>query len=286
MENNVMTDKSSDVVATDDKITNQQQKGITIDNKPMTNGMMEQYWGEVLRADEILYARKGDYENAIKMAEFMLETAEEIVEPDPSYISSSLLTLADLYFIQGQHVKTESLLKRAVEITEHHYIPDGAELPRILSALGKLYYKQGRYDLAEPLFERAGYINADLVYWDHFHMVDNLLDRGKLYQAKGQYKKSESLFSQALKLNEINDNNYRDQHEEIESLLKSVREIVDKPREPIHSEVVAKPNNQPDIQTENKPPFPRGTKVRFNKEAFLAKISEKPKINILATQVS
>jgi tetratricopeptide (TPR) repeat protein len=133
----------------------------------MTNDEMKQYWSEVLRTDAILYARKWDYDNAIKMAKYMLETAEEIVEPDPSYISSSLLFLADLYCIQGQ--------------------PDQAEL----------------------LCQRA-------------------------------------------------------------------REIADKSRKPIHSEVATKPENQPDIQTENKPSLTVGTRVRFNKKAFLAMISEKP----------
>jgi len=121
---------------------------------------------------------------------------EQAWGPDALQVTSSLNTLALLYWKQGKYALAEPLFQRIVCIEEQAHGPQHPLLAYTPTGLAILY--AGKYALAEPVFRRT------LQIWelDHQQVAVSLLNLGELAMAQGKYRLAESLLLRALRMKE------------------------------------------------------------------------------------
>ena len=69
-----------------------------------------------LNQEAISFYRKGQYCNAVTMAEKALQAAQRTMGPEHPSVAMSLNNLATFYYAQGQYAQAEPLHKRSLEI--------------------------------------------------------------------------------------------------------------------------------------------------------------------------
>src|SRR5690625_3949246 len=113
-----------------------------------------------------------------------IELLSEIQEDDPFYLSS-LLMLADLYFVQGLFEVSEVKLFDAKKIEPNEILID--------FALGELFFSTGEYHRAIPFYEKVSKVE-DVI--DHISIIERLAEcygtLGKYEEAFALYEKIES----------------------------------------------------------------------------------------------
>ncbi|MEM8641839.1 MAG: tetratricopeptide repeat protein, partial [Cyanobacteria bacterium P01_G01_bin.54] len=113
-------------------------------------------------------------------------------------VGISLQNIAEVYRLQGNLNKAESLFLEALEIYNLTLGYCHPEIAISLSNLGAIYKARGRYDKAELLVSRALEICLAMLGKVHFLTAKNTNNLAEIYQLKKEYKKAEPLFSRAL----------------------------------------------------------------------------------------
>ena len=104
--------------------------------------------------------KKGQYDDAIKVAEEALNVAEKTFGKKHPYVSVSLNNIALLYIAQGEYAKAESLYEQSLKIAEDILGENHPQLISILENMAKCCDELGEYDRATELEQRAENIRA------------------------------------------------------------------------------------------------------------------------------
>jgi CHAT domain-containing protein/lipopolysaccharide biosynthesis regulator YciM len=152
---------------------------------------------------EELY-QQGKYQEAIPLAEKVLEIREKNLGKDHLNVAASLSWLAVLYKAQGNYSAAEPLLQRSLAIYEKDFGKDHPFVATILNYLAVLYQAQGNYSAAEPLFQRALSIYETALGKDNPFVATTLNNLAGLYYDQGNYSAAEPLLQRALSIREKN----------------------------------------------------------------------------------
>ncbi|MFM9960451.1 MAG: tetratricopeptide repeat protein [Planctomycetaceae bacterium] len=157
---------------------------------------------EVANGRVVRLYQAGQFADAVKLAERVLETRRGLFGEDHPDTSLSLNNLAELYRSQANYAAAEPLFQRTLKITEKTLGPDHPDTASNLNYLAKLYYSQANYAAAEPLYQRALKIREKTLGPDHPDTATSLNDLAALYYSQANYAAAERLYQRALKIRE------------------------------------------------------------------------------------
>ncbi|ERT05055.1 TPR repeat family protein, partial [Lyngbya aestuarii BL J] len=170
-----------------------------------TNSAVVQQLNELKKAKQLnqqviqLY-QQGKYNEAIPIAERVLEIRERLLGENHLNVASSMAWLAGLYSSQGRYSQAEPLYIQALEMRQKLL---GTEHPSVASSLNNLAYlysSQGRYSQAEPLYKQALEMRQKLLGTEHPSVASSLNNLAYLYSSQGRYSQAEPLYKQALEM--------------------------------------------------------------------------------------
>jgi CHAT domain-containing protein len=146
----------------------------------------------------------GKYDDALKLAERVVEIREKALGPEHPDLAQALNSLGVLYFIKGEYEKAEPLYRRALAIGEKALPPEHPSLANYFENLGNLYYyfKKEEFDKVEKFQQRALDIRKKSLGPEHPLVLFSLNNLAALYQLRGDYIKAEPLFRQVLTIAE------------------------------------------------------------------------------------
>lgn len=150
---------------------------------------------------EELYA-KGQYEDAIPLAERVLSIYERAFDAEHPEVAVALNNLATLYRKKSDFVRAEPMLLRALNIVDKRLGTDHPLFATVLNNLGTLYQDKNDYDRAEPLLLRALAIVEKKFGPENTYVATTLFNLGVLYKARGDYTRAESFLLRALAIQE------------------------------------------------------------------------------------
>ncbi len=119
----------------------------------------EALWKELDTKFNMLYER-GQYSEAVRVAEDALKVAEKTFGPDHPDLAMSLNKLALLYLVQGKYAESEPLQKRALAIFEKALGLDHPDVATVCENLARCYRELGKEKDAEELEARAKKIRS------------------------------------------------------------------------------------------------------------------------------
>jgi tetratricopeptide (TPR) repeat protein len=111
--------------------------------------------------------------------------------------------LAMLFQAKAQHLRAESLFRRALEIDETSYGPDHPNVAIGLNNLGGLLLATNRWQAAEPMLRRALAIAEGHHERLHPSIARYLSNLAQLLQETGRIAEAEPLIRQALAIDEV-----------------------------------------------------------------------------------
>jgi CHAT domain-containing protein/Tfp pilus assembly protein PilF len=147
--------------------------------------------------------RTGKYDEALQLAEQVLEIREKALGPEHQDVGASLHNLGSLYWVKGDYERAEQLYRRALAIREKALGSEHIDVSGTLTNLGILYFDKGEYNKAEPLYLRALSIREKALGSEHEDVADSLNNLANLHSIKGDYAKAEPLHQRALTIREI-----------------------------------------------------------------------------------
>jgi tetratricopeptide (TPR) repeat protein len=122
----------------------------------------------------------GQYQEAIPLAQRLLEIQEKAFGPDNPKITDALYNLATLNGYQGNYADAENLYQRVMAIHEKSHGPDNPSVADVADSLAYTYKQEGRYADAEPLFQRALAIRQKALRPDHPDVANSLANMADL----------------------------------------------------------------------------------------------------------
>ena len=145
---------------------------------------------------------EGRYDDAIPLAERVVEITEQSLGPENRVTAGVLNNLGNLYLRTGAYTKAEPLLQRALAMHEKVLGVDHPNTAASLNSLGILYLDTGAYTKAEPFWQRALAIHEKVLGAEHPLTAMSLNNLGILYSDTGAYTKAEPLWQRALAIRE------------------------------------------------------------------------------------
>jgi CHAT domain-containing protein/Tfp pilus assembly protein PilF len=145
---------------------------------------------------------EGKYDQALPLAERVLEIRERTLGAEAPDVADALNNLALLYYHKGDYARAEPLYQRALAIWEKALGPDHSDVAFALNNLALLYYHKGDYARAEPLYQRALAIWEKVLGPNHSNVALALNNLAGLYYDRGEYVKVEPLYQRALAIRE------------------------------------------------------------------------------------
>ena len=100
--------------------------------------------------------KKGQVDDAIKIAEKALQVAEETFGEKHPYVSASLNNIALLYLSQREYDKAESYYERSLKIAEELLGENHPRLIDILEKMAQCCEAMGKYDKVDVIEDRIG----------------------------------------------------------------------------------------------------------------------------------
>ena len=136
------------------------------------------------------HRQKGQYDEALLLAERALTMREKILGPDHRDVADSLHALASLYDDKSDYVKAEPLNLRALAIREKTLGLDHPDVAKTLNHLAWIYGVREDYAKAESFYRRALAIQENAFGANHPEVASTLNDLALLYYEKGDYDQS------------------------------------------------------------------------------------------------
>ena len=168
-------------------------------------------WSGHLSAGEEA-AQQGHYGEAERQFAAALREAEGFGSRDVR-LAVSLVTLGELYYVEGKHAEADRVYERAqatlVEATSALSPLDtttGQEIFRTLNRIeydrARLYTDQGQYAEAELAYKRVVFVAESVRGREHPDVAVPLNGLGLLYLAQHRYAEAEPLLQRALAISE------------------------------------------------------------------------------------
>ncbi len=140
----------------------------------------------------------GRYQEAIPLAQRLLEIQEKAFGPDNPKIAGAVYNLAMLNGHQGNYADAEALYKRVEAIYEQSLGPDNPNVADAADGHASLYKDEGRYADAEPLYQRALAIRQKAYGTEHPDVANSLVNLANLYGDMARFAEAEKLYRQSL----------------------------------------------------------------------------------------
>jgi CHAT domain-containing protein len=144
----------------------------------------------------------GKYDEAIPIAQRVLELAERESGPDHPDVGSALNDLAVLFWKQGRFADAEGLTERSLAIYEKALGPEHPFVAAALGNLAGLYRYRGKYTDAERLLKRSLAITEKSQGKEHPDVALALTNLADLYEAIGRSGDTEALYKRAIAIAE------------------------------------------------------------------------------------
>ncbi|HTD16176.1 MAG TPA: tetratricopeptide repeat protein, partial [Chthoniobacterales bacterium] len=100
-------------------------------------------------------SKQGKYQEAIPLAEKLVDITRRLRGPEDTQTATSLNNLAALYYEMGEYAKAEPLYREALRIRQKVLGPEHPDTATSLNNLALLYHEMGEYAKAEPLYREA-----------------------------------------------------------------------------------------------------------------------------------
>ncbi len=146
--------------------------------------------------------QKGEYDQALLLAERALAIREKVLGPGHPAVADSLHALAVLYDNKGDYAKAEPPNLRALAIRENALGPDHLDVAKTLNNLAWIYGIRQDYAKAESFYRRALVIQEKALGADHAEVATTLNDLALLYFEKGDYDQSILINERVLAIRE------------------------------------------------------------------------------------
>jgi len=145
---------------------------------------------EINPNDEGVYAKLGwcyinQREYDYTKAENMFKKGITIIGQDSNKRVDFYLALGWVYIKQGQYIKAEEILKKAMEINPDNY--------ETYEQLGACYIYVGKYSQAEDMYRKAVELNPNITH--------DCVKRALYYANEEKYDEEVNMFLKALKIN-------------------------------------------------------------------------------------
>ncbi len=171
---------------------------LTVTSHPASHGSDPEATVSLLnRAGEYLWAR-GDYQQAAKLCEQAIATAQARLAADHPTTADSLHILAHIRRNQGDPDSARTLLERALTIREARLGADHPTTAHTLNNLGDVLYEQGDLDGARPLIDRALTVQQARLGPDHPETAASLICLARILRAEGSFDRASTLHERAL----------------------------------------------------------------------------------------
>ncbi len=144
--------------------------------------------------------KKGDYEEALRLAKEKLNLIEQEYGPDHAETGKALPNVAALLQLLKRQEEAEPLYLRALAICEKELEPDDPSYGVVINNLASFYYSLAKYREAVPLLTRALEINRKAHGPNHPHTGSTLNNLGYTYKMLGEEEKGEPLLKEALRI--------------------------------------------------------------------------------------
>lgn len=147
----------------------------------------------IAKIDKALF----DLDSALNYAIWALEIAEKNY-PEGYVTAESKRNLAEIYELNEEWEKVESMLLEALNIYEKILASDHQKIALSLNGLGRFYYAQGNFTKAVQYYERCLEILEKAKEVNPVNYINSLNNLGLLHQEMGDYDKAELFYRQSL----------------------------------------------------------------------------------------
>ena len=156
---------------------------------------------ELAERAKALYAA-GKYEEALPLAQRILEIREKRLGPEDPRLAGSLHRVANIHLALGQTRRAIPLYKRALVIREKVLGPEHPETTETMVRLGKAYTATGDYTKALPLLERSLETRRKVLGPEHLETAESLAALAGLKRQMGALDQALPLAQQSLTIRE------------------------------------------------------------------------------------
>lgn len=144
---------------------------------------------------------QGRYVEAERLYKKMIRLERQSQSPDHAHLhAASLLNLATLYGVRGEHADAERLCKRALSIQERFLGVDHPDLAYSLDSLASNHMLQGRFADAEPLVKRALAKHEKTMGPNHPQVAIHLLRLALIHRHRGDLLDAEACCQRAQEI--------------------------------------------------------------------------------------
>ncbi|HNH83574.1 MAG TPA: tetratricopeptide repeat protein, partial [Acidobacteriota bacterium] len=164
--------------------------------KPATEQDRVRFEIEKLGAEVETLRQAGKYDQALSLAQQVLDKAEKVFGSEHILVAGSLDTLGLILKDKGNYTKAEPLFMKALAIYEK-VDPNHPDIIFPLNNLGMLFYYKGEYSQAESLMVRVLAI-SEKAGKDSEDVASSLNNLAFLYNKKGDHARAEPLYVRAL----------------------------------------------------------------------------------------
>jgi tetratricopeptide (TPR) repeat protein len=150
------------------------------------------------QADKLF--EQGRYQEAIPIAQRVVELAKRARGPEHPETADALINLGFLFQKVGDYAKAEPLYQEALRIRQKVLGPEHPDTVASLNNLALVYAYLHKYAEAEPLCREALRIRQKVLGPENSCTAISLYNLALLYQDTGQYTKAEPLYREALRV--------------------------------------------------------------------------------------
>ncbi len=146
--------------------------------------------------------QKGEYDEALPLAERALGIREKVLGPNHPLVADSLHFIAIIYDDKHDYVRAEPLNDRALAIRAQALGPDHPDVARSLFNLAWIYKVRQEFAKAESFYKRSLAIQEKAFGLDHPELATTLNDLAVLYSQKGEYDQAILINQRVLAIRE------------------------------------------------------------------------------------
>jgi CHAT domain-containing protein/tetratricopeptide (TPR) repeat protein len=156
----------------------------------------------------VAHSRAQRYDEALPLAERIVELGEAFERSAPDRYADALTLLAQVYVDQMKYLEAEPLFKRAVNILEQTFGSTNWMIANRRERLGEIYRSLEYYSEAEEQYKRALMIRENVPGMDDEELGRALNALGLLYLGQARLAEAEALLNRALALAETGQGAY------------------------------------------------------------------------------
>jgi TonB family protein len=153
-----------------------------------------------LNASVVKFYNEGKYDEALPLAQRVLELREKAHGPGHLLVAFALKNLASIHVEKNDSGEAEKLYRRALEILEKHGKPQASAASDVAVQLGILKFRARDYGEAEALFERGVALKEQAVGAEGRGVAYPLFILADFRLVRDGFEKAEPFYDRAMRL--------------------------------------------------------------------------------------